>query len=62
MPVITLEMSKMTKDKKTELARELTQTASKITGIPEQGFYVFINEHESENVGVGGILLSERNK
>ncbi len=62
MPAITLEMAKMTKEQKIQIAKEFTESASRITGIPEAGFYIFIKENESDNVAVGGKLLSERRK
>ena len=62
MPTITMDGPKMTKEQKTELVAEFTKTASRITGIPQQGFVVYINEVDPENVGVGGVLLVERRK
>ncbi|WP_148929726.1 4-oxalocrotonate tautomerase DmpI [Paenibacillus methanolicus] len=60
MPVITLEGSKLTKEQKQLLAIEFTETASRVTGITKETFYVFIKENEFENIGVGGQLLSDR--
>ncbi|HJC23175.1 MAG TPA: tautomerase family protein [Candidatus Eisenbergiella merdavium] len=60
MPVITLEAAKLTKEQKQALTKEFTETAARITGLPEAGFYVFIKENEPDNVGVGGQLLSDR--
>jgi 4-oxalocrotonate tautomerase len=60
MPVITLEIAKLTKEQKQLLAIQFTETASRITGIAEEAFYVFIKENEFENIGVGGQLLSDR--
>lgn len=45
---------------KEQIVEEFTKSASKITGIPEESFYVFINEFLAENVGVGGKLLSKK--
>lgn len=61
MPVITFEAAQLNKQQKAQLVKEFTESASRITGIPEAGFYVFIKENEGDNVGVGGRLLSERN-
>ena len=58
MPVITMEAAKLTKEQKRTLAKEFTETAARVTGLPEAGFYVFIKD----NVGVGGQLISDRNK
>ena len=62
MPTITLDGPKMTKEQKAELVAEFTKTASRVTGIPQQGFVVYIREVEPENVGVGGELLLEKKK
>lgn len=60
MPVITFEAAKLTKEQKQILAAEFTETASRITNIPKETIFVFLKENEAENVGVGGILLSDR--
>lgn len=60
MPVITLDMAALTREKKAELVRTLTRDASEITGIPQDKFIVLINELERDNIGVGGQLLSDR--
>lgn len=59
MPVITLEGSKLNKEQKSKLVRELTTSAAKIMNIPEQAFVVLVKENEKENIGVGGQLISE---
>ena len=59
MPVITFETPQINKAQKQQLVKEFTESAAKITGIPEAGFYVFIKENELDNVGVGGQLLSD---
>ena len=60
MPVITFEAAKLSTEQKKALAKEFTDVAARITGIPPQGFFVFLKENELENVGVGGTLLSEK--
>lgn len=60
MPVITFESSKLTKEQKQIIAKEFTETASEVTGISNDAFYVFIKENDSDNVGVGGVLLSDK--
>lgn len=60
MPVITFETAKLTKEQKHLLAKEFTESAARITGLPAEAFYVFLKENELENVGVGGKLLSEK--
>jgi len=59
MPTITYEADLLTKEKKVELIKILTQSASKITATPEQAFTVLIKENPIENWGIGGIPLDE---
>lgn len=60
MPSITFEMAHLTTEQKRTLVKEVTEVASRVSGIPEAGFYVFIKENEPENIGVGGKLLCDR--
>jgi len=62
MPVITLDAITFTKEQKQQLISELTSTAARITKIPESAFVVYLNEHDRENIGVGGNPLSEVGK
>jgi len=60
MPVITFETANLTIEQKQVLAREFTEVAVKVTGLPSEAFYVFLKENDLENVGVGGTLLSDK--
>lgn len=60
MPVITINMAALTREKKAELVRTLTRNASEITGIAAEKFIVLINELERDNIGVGGALLADK--
>lgn len=60
MPVITMESAKLTKEQKQALVQEFTSTASRVTGISKEDFYVFIRENDFDNVGIGGQLLSAK--
>ena len=62
MPSITMELVKMSKEKKAQLVKEITESTSRLTGLPQQAIFVFIKENETENVGVGGVLLPDMNK
>lgn len=62
MPSITMELVKMNKEKKAQLVKEVTESTARLTGLPPQAIFVFIKENEPENVGVGGMLLSEMKK
>ena len=60
MPVITLEAGTMTKEKKAELAKKLTEAAAQVLEIPKEAFIVFMKENSYDNIAAGGGLLSER--
>ena len=62
MPTIFFYGPKLEKEKKKELIKSFTQTASQATGLPEQAFVVYLREVDREDVGVGGELLSEKMK
>ncbi|HZV81514.1 MAG TPA: 4-oxalocrotonate tautomerase DmpI [Geobacteraceae bacterium] len=59
MPVITIDISSVSREKKEQLVNGLTRSASEITGIAPEKFIVLINEMERDNIGVGGKLLSD---
>lgn len=52
----------MSKEKKAQLVKEVTEATARITGVSEQAIFVFIKENEPENVGVGGVLLPDMKK
>ncbi|QJW49170.1 4-oxalocrotonate tautomerase [bacterium BFN5] len=60
MPIITIDTPYLNKAQKQELTANLTKAASSIIQLPEQAFIVVIREVDNDNVGVGGILLSDR--
>jgi len=60
VPNIIFEGGKMDLDKKKELVEKFTEIASRITGIQKEAFTIVIKENSPENVGVGGVLLSEK--
>ena len=62
MPVMRLDIAHATKEQKDELVKELVPVFAKIIKMPEETIYVFINEYDAENVGVGHKLLSELKK
>lgn len=59
MPVINLEIGKLTNDQKTKLIKELSQTAASITSIPLGAFTVVINELDDNNIGIGGKTIGQ---
>lgn len=62
MPVITLDVASLDKEQKARLSKEMTDLASEVLNMPKHTIYVFFREYELESIGVGGVLLSEKNK
>lgn len=60
MPSITVDISNLTKEQKAQIAKEFTESISKITGIDAKAFYMFFNEYPRDSIAVGGTLLSDR--
>ena len=60
MPVITFEAACLSVEQKRQLVAEFTETAARVTGLPKETIFVFLKENSTDNVGVGGVLLSER--
>lgn len=62
MPSITMELVKMSREKKAQLVKEVTEATARATGLAPQSIFIFIKENEPENVGVGEVLLSDLKK
>jgi 4-oxalocrotonate tautomerase len=62
MPVISVSGPKLNAEQKKSLISEFTETASRVMNIPKESFVVLIQENPQENVGVGGVPLTERHK
>lgn len=60
MPQIMFEGPRLERTQKADLVREFTEVAHRVTGIRKEAFVVFIKENEPDNIGVGGVLLSDR--
>jgi 4-oxalocrotonate tautomerase len=60
MPVITIDAPKLTKEQKTELVKSFAEKASEVMGLPVEAMVILIREVDAENVGVGNILLCDR--
>jgi len=60
MPVIIVESNKISLDKKREYIKQLTKITAEAYDLPESTVTILIKEIKSDNVGVGGVLLSER--
>lgn len=59
MPLISIESGKLTKEQKAELIGRITKTASEIMNIPQEFFFVSINELSDENIGIGGKTIEK---
>ena len=55
MPVISFDIGELTKEQKEILAKEFSESASRVTGLPIEMIYVLFNERKFDNVGVSGI-------
>ncbi len=60
MPVITIDLSKVSPEMKAELIEKLTKTASEITKIPPQAFFVYVREYPLDAIGTGGVPLAKQ--
>ena len=60
MPSITMELAPLSKEKKAQLVKEVTESTARATGLPPEAIFVFIKENPLENIGVGGKLLSDK--
>ena len=60
MPVITMELGKVSVEQKRELVTKVTELTAGITGSPKEAFIVLIKENDAESTGFGGELLSDK--
>ena len=60
MPVITIDCWKVSPETKAELIENLTKTASEITNLPPQAFFVYVREYPLDAIGTGGVPLSQQ--
>lgn len=60
MPVITIDLWKVSPETKAELIERLTRTASEITKLPPAAFFVYVREYPLDAIGVGGTPLSQQ--
>ena len=59
MPVITIHMHKTEPAVKADLIRGLTAAAVEVTKLPAQSYTVFVQELDSDNIGLGGKVLTD---
>jgi len=61
MPIITLEGPPIPeKAVRRILVEELTRSAAKAYGLPEEKIIVLVRENAPDQVAVGGVLLADR--
>ncbi|MEN6330144.1 MAG: 4-oxalocrotonate tautomerase DmpI [Methanobacteriaceae archaeon] len=60
MPVITIDAPPLSREQKAALVKSFAETASEVMDLPVSAMVIIINEVKSENVGVGNILLCDR--
>lgn len=59
MPVINVTSGPMTTEQKKELIRRMTEVSMEITGTPEYGNSVLINELPLDSLGIGKKTAAE---
>lgn len=59
MPVISMEVAKISKEQKKDLVKRFTEIASEITRIDKQYIIVVIREWPDENIGIDGQTVEE---
>lgn len=62
MPIVQVCMGATTKEKKKELIEKLTEVVSDVAQLPKQSITVIIDEKHPDNIGAGGLQLSEMKK
>jgi len=60
LPVITIDAPPLSREQKAQLVKSFADTASEVMNLPVSAMVFIINEVEPENVGVGDILLCDR--
>ena len=60
MPIIFFYGPELDAEKKKELIKSFTESASKLTGIDKSDITVLLMLSSPDNVGVGGEVLKER--
>jgi 4-oxalocrotonate tautomerase len=60
VPVITIDAPPLSREQKSKLVKSFAETASEVMDLPVSAMVFIINEVKSENVGVGNILLCDR--
>lgn len=59
MPSITIQLYKISNDKKKALIEKVSQAAAEVTEIPVEKFFMYVDEFETDSIGVGGRTLTD---
>jgi len=60
MPFVNVKVAgKLNTEQKKKISEGITEILSDVAGKPASSTYILIEEHDRENWGVGGKLLSE---
>jgi 4-oxalocrotonate tautomerase len=62
MPTFFFYGPELNTEKKRELVKTVTDKASELTGIDKSAFVVYLQHNSTDDVGVGGELLSDKMK
>ena len=58
MPVITIQVTTLSQEKREALMKELTEAAHKVLpDVPKNAFYVLVRDYPPENIGIGGVVF-----
>ena len=60
MPIITIEITPQSYEKKAEIAKVFTEELHRITGIPTAPISILFHEQSEENIASGGVMLKEK--
>ena len=60
MPIITIEITPQSYEKKSEIARVFTEELHRITSIPKEPITVIFHEQSEENIASAGVMLKEK--
>jgi 4-oxalocrotonate tautomerase len=59
MPVITVKTWPLTVEQKSRLIAEYTRITCEVTGLPPQAMFVYVQEFNTDSIGVSGEPLSK---
>ncbi|TAL35725.1 MAG: 4-oxalocrotonate tautomerase [Spirochaetes bacterium] len=59
MPNITIQLWKISTEKKKALIEKVSRAAAEVTEIPVDKFLMYVEEYDTDCIGVGGRTLTE---